>query len=239
MPHKFFSIVPQPRTLAIGVALLMTSLAPGAQGQSYSVNSTRDPNCPPLQGRFTDIFDFAPQEQNGGAASNLAVDRGGNLYGSLAIGGNHTEGLLYKLAQRGEGWLFDPLYNFLGGSNAGDPGNVLLGPGGVLYGGAASGGIHACGNDGAQYCGVVYSSSPGPTACNIALCSWTETTLYRFSGNTDAWGGTVSAFDQAGDLYGISLSGGTQGQGALFELTPSQGGGNCSPNPLTHYCAAT
>lgn len=223
MTLKLFSASRPPRTLAIAVILLlMAPFTPGAQGQV--VNPTRDPNCPPLQGVFTDIFDFAPQEQNGGAASNVAIDRAGNLFGSLATGGNHTQGLLYKLAQRSGSWLFDPLYNFLGGSNPGNPGHVLLGPGGVLYGGASTGGVQTCGTNGTSYCGVVYSSSPGPTACAAALCSWTETTLYQFSGNTDAWDGTVSAFDHAGNLFGISLNGGAHGQGAVFELTPSQGG---------------
>ena len=220
-----FSMRLRPRVLATAVILiLMAPFTLSALGQHHSASPTRDPNCPPLQGGFSDIFDFSLQQQNGGAASNLAIDRAGNFCGALAVGGTHTEGLLYKLAQRGQGWVFDPLYNFLGGSNAGHPVNVVLGPGGVLYGGAASGGIQACGNDGDSYCGVVYSSNPGPTACNTALCGWLETTLYQFTGNTDAWGGTVSAFDSAGNLYGISLNGGALGQGAIFELTRSQEG---------------
>src|SRR5579862_1283988 len=225
MTFKLFSINCQPRTLAGAfILLLVASFTPGAQGQSYIAAPTRNPNCPPLQGEFADIFDFAPQEQNGGAASNLAIDRAGNLYGALAIGGNHTQGLLYKLSQRGSGWLLDPLYNFLGGDNGGNLGNVVLGPDGALYGEASTGGIQACGNNGSSYCGEVYRSTPGPTACATALCGWNEATLYQFNGNTDAWGGTVSAFDHAGNLYGISLSGGAYGQGAVFELTPSQGG---------------
>ena len=62
-----------------------------------------------------------------------------------------------------------------------------------------------------------------PTACANALCSWDETTIYQFTGNADAWGGTVTAFDSAGNLYGIG-NGGAYGQGAVFELSPSQGG---------------
>lgn len=225
MTFQFCSMPRRSTMLAAAVVLIcVVACAQVALGQRSSVNPARDPDCPPLQGGFSDVFDFSPQEQNGGAASNLAIDRAGNFYGALAIGGNHSQGLLYKLAQRGQGWVFDPLYNFLGGSNAGNPVNVVLGPGGVLYGAASSGGVQACGNDGTSYCGVVFTSNPGPTACNTALCSWLETTIYQFSGNTDAWGGTVSAFDHAGNLYGISLNGGANGQGAVFELSPSQGG---------------
>jgi uncharacterized repeat protein (TIGR03803 family) len=225
MTFKLFSISRRPRVLTIAfIFLLMAPFTPGAQGQSHPVDPTRDPNCPPLQGGFMDIFDFAPQIQNGGAASNLAIDRAGNFYGSLAAGGNHSQGLLYKLAQHDQDWLFDPLFNFAGGNGGGDPSNVIFSSSGVLYGGAATGGIQACGNNGNSYCGVIYSSRPGPTICGTGLCGWMETTLYQFSGNTDAWGGTVSAIDQAGNLYGISLNGGANGQGAVFELSPTQRG---------------
>jgi uncharacterized repeat protein (TIGR03803 family) len=225
MTFKSFSVSRHPKALATAVVLLlMAPFTSGVQGQSSSVNPTRDPNCPPLQGGFTDIFDFAPQIQNGGAASNVAIDQAGNLYGSLAAGGNHSQGLLYKLAQHGQGWLFDPLYNFVGGNSGGGPDNVIFSSSGILYGGAATGGIQACGNNGSSYCGVVYSSRPGPTICGTGLCGWMETTLYQFSGNADAWGGTVSALDQAGNLYGISLYGGAYGQGAVFQLSPTQGG---------------
>jgi len=53
---------------------------------------------------------------------------------------------------------------------------------------------------------------------------WSETTIYQFTGNTDAWAGSVTAFDSAGNLYGISTYGGAYGNGAVFEITPSQGG---------------
>jgi len=51
-----------------------------------------------------------------------------------------------------------------------------------------------------------------------------ENVLYRFIGINDARGGTITAFDQAGNLYGISNYGGAHGYGAVFELTPSAGG---------------
>ncbi len=63
------------------------------------------------------------------------------------------------------------------------------------------------------------------------MCNWDETTIYEFTSLTDAWDGTVTAFDSAGNLYGISVGdgaygggGGAYGHGAVFELTPSQGG---------------
>jgi hypothetical protein len=69
--------------------------------------------------------------------------------------------------------------------------------------------------------GLIYKATPPSTVCTNALCSWNETTIYEFTSGTDAFG--VTAFDSAGNLYGIG-SGGAYGQGAVFELTPLSGG---------------
>jgi hypothetical protein len=71
---------------------------------------------------------------------------------------------------------------------------------------------------------LIYEARPSTTPCTTALCSWNETTIYQFTGNTDAWGGSVSAVDSAGNLYGISFFGGAYRAGAVFELSPTQGG---------------
>ena len=59
-----------------------------------------------------------------------------------------------------------------------------------------------------------------------ALCPWMETVLYRFRGGNDggfpSYGGL--AFDEAGNLYGTTDEGGLYGYGAVFELTPTNGG---------------
>ena len=51
---------------------------------------------------------------------------------------------------------------------------------------------------------------------------WTEKTIYTFAGGTDGanpQGGMV--FDSAGDLYGVTFSGGQHGCGTMFELSPN------------------
>ena len=171
---------------------------------------------------FTIIHNFTGQE-SGGAAEAVVADPAGNLYGPTGGGGNYGQGMVYELAQKAGGWLFNSLYSFTGSSDGGDPGPVILGPDGALYGGAANGGIQRCGN-GTSYCGLVYRLRPSPVACLTALCSWSEEVLYQFSGNTDAWGGQVSGFDQAGNLYGFSAQGGAYGHGAIFQLTPFAAG---------------
>ncbi len=176
------------------------------------------------QDGFNIIHDFTDDEAGQvGPSAGVAIDAAGNLYGSTGSGGDYGQGLLYKLAQNAGGWVLNRLYSFAGGSDGDDPGDVIIGPQGILYGGAG-GGIQNCGSDGTSYCGLVYSLRPFPTACIAAPCGWSENVLYRFSGNTDAWGGIVSTFDRAGNLYGISRYGGVYGQGAAYELIPSHGG---------------
>src|SRR6202011_4734348 len=56
--------------------------------------------------------------------------------------------------------------------------------------------------------------------------SWTESVLYSFGGAQDgerAYGGLI--FDSAGNLYGTTQAGGQYAHGAVFELSPAQGGG--------------
>jgi hypothetical protein len=149
--------------------------------------------------------------------------KAGKLYGTLANGGSHGAGLVYDLAERAGHWFVSSLYSFLGGSDGSSPNGAIVGPGGALYG-AANGEIQSCGSNGSSNCGLIYEARPGPAACATALCSWNETAIYQFTGNSDAWGGNVSTFDSAGNLYGISWSGGSRGDGAVFELTPSGGG---------------
>jgi hypothetical protein len=182
-----------------------------------TVPTYSDIACPAPQTGFHDLHDFSP---NAGP-SGLAIDTAGKLYGTLANGGSYGAGLLYDFAQRAGHWFLTSLYSFLGGSNGSSPNGVIVGPEGAIFGSAA-GGFQTCGY-GSSSCGLIYEASPATNVCTTALCSWNETTIYQFTGNTDAWGGTVTAFDSAGNLYGIG-NGGAYGAGAVFELTPSSGG---------------
>ncbi len=165
------------------------------------------------------IHDFDSQQDGGSPTGGVVADPAGNVYGPMS-GGQSGYGFVYELASRNQGWVFSPLYNFTGGSNGSAPGTPIIGPGGVLYG-TASGGIQNCSGG---YCGLIYSLRPPPTACLTALCSWTESVVYQPTGNNDVPGPGGLVFDQAGNLYGTSGSGGAYGAGAVFELTPSPGG---------------
>jgi hypothetical protein len=52
--------------------------------------------------------------------------------------------------------------------------------------------------------------------------TWTETVIYNFPSNIQPAHGLV--FDEAEDLDGAMCNGGVYGAGAVFQLTPGQGG---------------
>ncbi len=181
------------------------------------------PTCFQSQGNLQIISDFTQQEAGTFGQDGVVMDNAGNLYGAFPNGGDNGVGFAFKLARFAD-WLLDPLYSFLGGSNAGNPTGVIVGPNGSLYGGAY-GGIQNCGTNGGQYCGLVFNLTPQPTACRAAPCKWTENVPYRFSSESDGSGPiNVSASDQEGNLYGTTSSGGVYVAGTVFELTPSGGG---------------
>jgi uncharacterized repeat protein (TIGR03803 family) len=158
--------------------------------------------------------------------SGLTFDHVGRLYGTTFYGGAGF-GLVFQLAPSGSAWIFSPLYSFQAGSDGAYPyTGVNFGPDGALYGATYSGGGSGCGHG----CGTVYRLTPPATACKTALCGWNETVLYRFTGDTDgAAPRSAMAFDQSGNLYGTTISGGMSdcnggtGCGVVYKLTRSGG----------------
>jgi len=152
--------------------------------------------------------------------AGVTRDAAGNVYGTTYYGGANDVGLVYKLAHKGSGWLLSPLFSFQQGQGAGGyapVGGVTIGSDGKLYGATSRGG---------QYDAVtVYKLSPPATLCKSALCPWTETPLYQFTGGAD--GGNPEAtliFDSAGNMYGTAAGGGIGNNGVVFELTRSGSG---------------
>ena len=107
---------------------------------------------------------------------------------------------------RGQGgWTESVLYDF--GENSGDGGvpssGVVLDGAENLYGVAPKGGIYSG--------GTVYELSPGSGG-------WNETLLYTFGGkkNDVFQADTGLVWDDAGNLYGTTFSGGAYGMVGSF-----------------------
>jgi len=107
------------------------------------------------------------------------------------------------------------LHTFTGTPDGSVPESQLIKKGNVFYGTTYNGGTGTtCGPFGGSPCGTVFSLTRGTGG-------WTESVVYSFAGDPDAsqpQGGLI--LDKSGNLYGTGLTGGSTGNGAVFEITP-------------------
>lgn len=163
------------------------------------------------------IYSFAGDEDGEYTDTDLVIDRAGNIYGTSVQGGDFGTGTVFQLTPSGSGWTHTVLYSFTGGADGGQPyKGVTLDALGNLYGTAVIGGNGGiCAEDG---CGVVYKLTKSGS-------NWTQSVLYNFTGGKDGYGpGAGLTFDQAGNLYGMTPTGGAFGVGTIYQLVPQQDG---------------
>ncbi|HUK74100.1 MAG TPA: choice-of-anchor tandem repeat GloVer-containing protein [Candidatus Bathyarchaeia archaeon] len=161
----------------------------------------------PMWPTWLHSFDFSDGEYP--FFGDLTIDSHGNLYGTTMYGGSYGQGTVYKLTPSSNGWTFQTLYNFAPGGSVGafPISGVTLDAAGNLYGTTTKGGTS---NN-----GVVYEVTP----------SGVGTVLYNFTGGADgSFPMAGLTFDVFGNLYGATSVGGTAGGGAVFELSPGNGG---------------
>src|SRR5271165_1116545 len=185
---------PATAALAIAIVLALTVVvAQSAQAQTYQV-----------------IHNFSGGQDGERPLSTLTIDQAGNLYGSA---GN----TVFKMANRGSGWVLNPLYIFNGGFGGTDPLDVVFGPDGSLYGAAGGGGDPYCN------CGLVFNLKPPASRPASLYSPWKATVLYTFKGSPYDGAypyGDALIFDSAGNLYGTTYAGGSDRLGVAYELTP-------------------
>jgi uncharacterized repeat protein (TIGR03803 family) len=180
---------------------------------------------------FNVIHNFTGGGDGAHPVAGLTIDRSGSLYGTTWDGGMGY-GTVFRLASTHSNWIFSPLYSFAGGNDGDNPGaRVVFGPDGRLYGTTEAGGGGILCFFGAYIgCGTVFNLRPPATACKTALCPWSETVLYRYSGGVD--GGYANAevvFDPTGAIYSTTAFGGRYGHcnaageacGTAYKLTRS------------------
>lgn len=161
------------------------------------------------------IYSFTLEPDGAYPRNSFVFDSSGNLYGTGANGGgnNGVYGDVWELSPYGNGWTENHIYVFTGQSDGGTPeSGVVFGTDGNLYGTTSAWG-HGIG-----CCGAVFQLVNGSSG-------WTENTLYDFTDGNDGstpYGGVIQ--DAAGNLYGTTTTGGANGGGTVFELSPSDGG---------------
>jgi uncharacterized repeat protein (TIGR03803 family) len=158
--------------------------------------------------------------------AGLIMDQAGNLYGTTKYGGSSTAcfdgcGTAFQLSPPILGstkWTHKTLVNFGGANGAYPLAGLLMDQAGNLYGTTSLGGSStAC----ASGCGTVFQLSPPAPGTT----KWAHKTLVNFNSANGAGPMAGLTFDQAGNLYGTTASGGssiscTGGCGTVFRITP-------------------
>jgi len=178
----------------------------GANGQGTIFSLKHIPG----QWQFKTLYSFKGQPDAGFPYGGLTFDQAGNLYGTTYYDGAYDFGAVYQLSPQPDGsWTEKVLYSFKGGRDGmGSISNLVLSKKGALYGTTSEGGSSCS-------CGTIFKLKLDSQG------NWIERVVYRFTGAPDAgfaYNGMVA--DAAGNLYGATVHGGTNDDGAIYKFTP-------------------
>lgn len=156
------------------------------------------------------LYSFAGSPDGKNPFAGLVRGKDGIFYGTTLNGGDGC-GTVYGLTVKG---VKKFLYNFNGSSDGCSPyATLMTDENGNLYGTTAQGGINSPACYGGS-CGTVFEVSSAGT----------ETVLYSFTGPPDGanpfWVEGV-VLDKDGNVYGATFYGGTDDDGAVYEISPN------------------
>lgn len=148
-----------------------------------------------------------PLGSHAGTAGTPVLDKAGNLYGVTPNGGPKNAGTVYKLTPKKKGyWASKILYAFegaKGGDGANPLASIVLDAAGNIYGTTSNGGAFSAG-----------------TVFELAAGTYQESVLWSFNGTDGSGPASNLVIDGAGNLYGTTITGGTDNEGVVFEVTP-------------------
>ncbi len=161
--------------------------------------------------------------------ATLTIGPDGALYGTTYFGGGNGCfgsgcGTVFRVSPAPSRchavvcpWIETVLYRFTGGADGAQPyfGALVFDAAGNLYGTASAGG-QLTGNCSTDYgCGVVFKLTH-------VSGTWTESVLHTFTAGDDGiFPASGVVFDNAGNLYGTTVVGGTGVVGTVYELAHS------------------
>jgi len=169
----------------------------------------------------TVLYSFKGAADGGEPYKGVTLDTAGNLYGTAGVGGMYVGpcsdtgcGVVFKMVKSGSQWTYHVIHYFTGlnGDGFGPGVGVTIDKRGNVYGMTPTGG--------ADSAGIVFELTPDGHG------KYTERIIHTFTGGVDGNGGSAGrlALDGFGNLYGTCTTGGANGAGNVFELTPTQSG---------------
>jgi len=148
--------------------------------------------------------------------AGVIFDHAANLYGTTWLGGAGGQGTVFKLTRHSNGsWTESVIHSFDGRDGANPGASLIFDLTGNLYGTTYMGGSSGM--------GVVFQLAPKSDG------TWKESVIHSFGGMDGALPYASLVFDQSGNLYGTTTSGGGcnvggSGCGVVFQLTPNADG---------------
>ena len=187
----------------------------------------------------TTLASFAAKDSTGANATganpngSLIADTSGNLYGTASTGGANSSGTVFELAKGANGYSLNTLasFNVSDTTGASPNGSLIADASGNLYGTTNSGGANGTGS--------VFQLGKGPGGYSVNTLASFDT--FATVGNkhfVNATGGAPDGsltMDASGNLYGTTFFGGTNGNGAVFELV--KGANGYSQTTLASFAA--
>jgi uncharacterized repeat protein (TIGR03803 family) len=205
-PYDFLN----PGTLAQGQdGNIYTTSASGGVGYDGGVTGNGTVFNMTTAGALSELYTFNEGVTAGFQPySGVTLGTDGNFYGttfSSVLAGCYSNvgcGTVFNIGPGG----FNPLYNFTGGSDGGNPiAAPVEGNDGNFYGTSAD-------EDAEGSCGTVYSITPSGL-----------TTLYTFEGTSGCDPEAPLVLGADGNFYGTTTYGGMNEQGVVFKFTPPAG----------------
>lgn len=164
----------------------------------------------------TVLYSFTGGADGGEPYKGVTLDKAGNLYGTAVTGGSGSCeggcGVTYKLTKSGDSWTQSVIHAFTGGNDGSGPGSrVAVDQRGNVYGTTPTGGANGL--------GTVYALH------RKANGGWALRVIHTFTGGSDGSSGSAGKLLlRGGHIYGAATTGGTNGAGTIFELTPTPTG---------------
>lgn len=167
--------------------------------------------------KYKMIYAFGTTASDGAEPTGVVAVDGSTpmLAGATNSGGTAGNGTVWQLSAVGGGpWTYKIRYNFQGGTDAAGPNSPAFTEGGygaVVFGTAGGGDNSHCSLNGG--CGTVFRVTSASS----------EEVLFRFNkldGDEDGSFGSGLIQGAGGGLYGVTATGGSSGDGVVFEVAP-------------------